>query len=75
MTRYRLATAEEVGHRMATMLVSMHAELLKQGFKPEMAERIAAQVAAAASSNSDGNCGDLARPWDMYVNPAGTGLR
>jgi len=75
MTKYRLATPEEIGCDIATTLASVHAQLLKKGFEPEIAERIAAHVASAASSNSDGWCGDLARPWDAYINPPHTVLR
>ena len=70
MTRYRLAKPEEAGSEMATILVSFHAELLRQGIDKEVAARLAERVAGAASSNSDGYCGDLARlPWESVINP------
>ena len=70
MPRYKTVGPEETGSEMAAVLVSFHAELLRQGFDKEIAERLAERVAGAASSNQDGHCGDLMRlPWEGVINP------
>lgn len=70
MPRYKPVGPEETGSEMATVLVSFHAELLRQGIDKEIAVRLAERVAGAASSNSDGHCGDLMRlPWEGVINP------
>lgn len=68
MPRYRLAKPEEVGAEMAAMLATFNAELLNKGIDKELAMRLVERVAGAASSNSDGHCGDLAR-FERLIYP------
>lgn len=54
--------AEKVQLReIAGATAEFYGELLRKGIKPEDALAIAKQVGKAASSNSDGHCGSLAR--------------
>jgi hypothetical protein len=71
MSKFRLVKPEEVGVEMADVIYSFHAELIKKGISKDTAAQIAASAAGAASSNSDGYCGDIARvPFDVVSHPA-----
>ena len=63
MLRYRVEEVkpEEIGQAQAVMLVSLWDALLKGGIEREMAEKLAVTAAGAASCNSDGCHGALAR--------------
>jgi len=55
-------TSAEAGAAMAGSIVAFHAELVKKGITPELAEKLTLSVAGALSSWFDGHCDTLARP-------------
>ncbi len=46
---------------IAEASADFYAELIRKGIKPDDALALARQIGKAASSNSDGHCGSLAR--------------
>jgi len=61
-------TTAEVAKEQAEILSSLMENLKRKGIKDEVAERLAASVAGAASSWLDG-CKGMENPIESVVNP------
>jgi predicted Zn-dependent protease len=53
-------TPEEIGKTLAATIHAFHAEVIRKGLTPQLANSLAEKVASAAIS-IDGNCGEMPR--------------
>jgi len=70
MPKYRISEvkAEDIGKEQAEMLNALLTNLKKQGLSADLAEKMALNMAGAASSWADG-CKGMENPADLVSNP------
>jgi hypothetical protein len=62
-------TPEAIGKELAETVHAFHAEIIRKGLTPVLANSLAEKIAGASSSYSDGHCGDLPRAGKAMSRP------